>query len=582
MAQRVLDEHMQEELARGRALLATLRDTLARYGWTPEDERTLAASIQQLDQIFLLVVVGEFNAGKSAFINALVGERVLQEGVTPTTAQIHLLKYGADATTTDTANGLRVVTAPTEMLRDVHIVDTPGTNAIVREHEVLTRDFVPRADFVLFVTSADRPFTETERAFLEAIRAWGKKTIIVINKVDIFDRPADAAEVVAFVRRGAEAMLGIAPPVFPVSARLAMRAKQGDVDVWHQSGFAPLEAFLRDSLDERSRFNIKLANPLGVGEALARRYTAIARERTELLRHDLDLLATIEGQLDVYRQDLARGFELRMSAAERPLLEMEQRAHQYFEDTIRIGRIMDLMNRGRVQGEFETRVVGDAPRTIERRVTELIDWLIDQDYRQWEAVTERLRQRRREHGSPAGAPELGSFHADRTALIDSVGREAQRVVETYDRQREAAAIADQARSAVATAAAAGGAALGVGTLVTVAATTAAADITGIVMASVLAALGFFVIPARRKRAKTTMQQKMSELRERLAQTLRTEFERAVAQSTQRLDGAVAPYSRFVRAENERWREAGARLSLLHDEAAAFRRQLLDGSERRSA
>ena len=54
-----------------------------------------------------------------------------------------------------------------------------------------------------------------------------------------------------------------------------------------------------------------------------------------------------------------------------------------------------------------------------------------------------------------GAPDVGSFHTDRERLIDSVGREAQRVVDTYDKQREAAAIADQARVAVATAAAAG-------------------------------------------------------------------------------------------------------------------------------
>jgi hypothetical protein len=163
---------------------------------------------------------------------------------------------------------------------------------------------------------------------------------------------------------------------------------------------------------------------------------------------------------------------------------------------------MDLLNRARIQKEFEDRVVADAPRQIERRVTELIDWLIDQDFRQWQAITARLAERTRDHGSrPLGAPDVGSFHADRSHLIDSVGREAQRVVDTYDKQREAAAIADQARGAVTAAAAAGGAALGLGTLVTVAASTAAADVTGILMAGVIATIGFLVIPARRRKAK---------------------------------------------------------------------------------
>ena len=82
----------------------------------------------------------------------------------------------------------------------MHIVDTPGTNAIIREHERLTTEFVPRADLVLFVTSADRPFTETERAFLETIRDWGKKIVIVVNKVDIFETREDLDEVLDFVR----------------------------------------------------------------------------------------------------------------------------------------------------------------------------------------------------------------------------------------------------------------------------------------------------------------------------------------------------------------------------------------------
>ena len=235
----------------------------------------------------------------------------------------------------------------------------------------------------------------------------------------------------------------------------------------------------------------------------------------------MTVLDQIERQLAVYTADLARGFELRMTAVEKVLVDMEARGHQYFEDTLRLGRVVDLLNRARIQKEFEERVVADAPRQIERRVAELIDWLIDQDFRQWQAVTTTVASRVRNHASAAlGAPDVGTFHADRARMIDHVGREAQRVVDTYDKQREAEAIAEQARAAVTTAAAAGGAALGLGTLVTLAASTAAADVTGILLASVVAALGFLVIPARRRKAKAAMQQKITALRERLSAALR--------------------------------------------------------------
>ena len=572
--QSVLSPDLQDQLAKGRQLLAELRDALSRFGLNPADEAALAASIRQLDEFFLLVVVGEFNAGKSAFINALVGQPVLQEGVTPTTAAIHVLKHGDTVARGIDEHGLQVITAPADLLRDVHIVDTPGTNAVMREHERLTADFVPRADLVLFVTSADRPFTETERAFLETIRGWGKKIVVVINKVDIFERAEDIEEVTGFVRNAAQRLLGLTPEILPVSARLALRAKSGAPASWAASGFEALETYISEILHETSRFRLKLANPLGVGEALAHRYATIAEERLTLLNDDVTVLEQIERQLAVYASDLSRGFELRMTAVEKELIEMERRGHEYFEDTLRLGRVVDLLNRARVQKEFEERVVADAPRQIERRVAELIDWLIDQDFRQWEAVTTTVAGRLRSHGSAAlGAPEVGTFHADRARLIDAVGREAQRVVETYDKRREGEAIAEQARAAVTTAAAAGGAAVGLGTLVTLAASTAAADVTGILLASVVAALGFLVIPARRRKAKIEMQRKITALRHRLADALRIEFERAQEQGRARIEQAVAPYSRFVRAEHARWTEARTSLASLRSRAATFRGRL---------
>ena len=427
---------------------------------------------------------------------------------------------------------------------------------------------------MLFVTSADRPFTETERIFLTTIRDWGKKIVIVLNKMDIFTDTLELQEVVAFVHKAAHDLLGVDADVLPVSARLALRAKRGEPSVWAASGFDALERYLQDTLDARNRFRLKLANPLGVGLALANRFITIAEERLMVMDDDLQLLSDIERQLTVYREDMERGFELRLTAVEKALADMEGRGDRFFEDTLRLGRFADLLNRARVQKEFEDKVVADAPDQIERRVTEMIDWLVDQDFRQWQAVTQKLSDRQREHASRVlGAPEVGSFHNDRSHLMASVGREAQRVVDTYDKRREGEAIADQARIAVATAAATGGAAVGLGTIVTVAATTVAADITGILLASVVLGVGFLIIPARRRRAKALLQEKVGALRIQLSTALRAEFEGAQRQSAHRLTDAVAPYGRFVRSEERRWRDAQRSLSVLRERTTSFLAQL---------
>ena len=554
MLTRILSEPEDELLREERRVLARLQTALARFDAAPDQQLALARSIEQLDELFLLVVVGEFNSGKSAFINALVGSRVTPEGVTPTTAQITVLQFGETVERQVRGPALHVVTAPAPILREIHIVDTPGTNAIIREHEAITAEFVPRSDLVLFVTSADRPFTETERAFLEQVRSWGKKVVVVINKIDILDDERQVEEIRAFVAEHARALLGFSPEIFPVSARMALRAKEGEPPAWAASRFEALERYIRDTLDSPGRVQLKLLNPLGVGAALTERHLAVVRDRAELLKDDFATLDEVDRQLAVFQHDRLRDFEFRIADIDRILLEMERRGREYFDDTLRIGRVMDLLNRSRIQQGFEQQVVADAPQQIERRVGDLVDWLVDADLRQWQDVTKHLAQRRRQYQDRiVGDEEGGRFHYDRTRLIDSVGREAQRVIDSYDRRKEARELADGARNAVAAAAAVSAGALGLGAIVTIAATTVAADFTGIILASVVAAIGFFILPAKREKAKAEMRGKIAGVRRRLSDSLHDQFAKEIGRSGERIRESIAPYSRFIRAEGEKLR-----------------------------
>ena len=181
-----------------------------------------------------------------------------------------------------------MITAPAELLRDVHIVDTPGTNAIIREHEQLTADFVPRADLVLFVTSADRPFTETERAFLETIRGWGKKIVDRHQQGrHLRAQPRTSRRSSGFVRNvGAAAVWHHARNLSGERAPRASREAGRAVVCGGAAVSSRLRQFITATIwTKRSRFRLKLANPLGVGQALAaplrhdRRRTPRAAER---------------------------------------------------------------------------------------------------------------------------------------------------------------------------------------------------------------------------------------------------------------------------------------------------------------
>src|SRR5215211_5804552 len=411
----LVDPAQQEVVREERRILSDLRTSLVRFGASDDNMAPLERSIDQLDELFLLVVVGEFNAGKSAFINALAGQRVMEEGVTPTTAQVTPIR-----------------------IDDINIVDTPGTNAIIREHEQITSEYVPRADLVLFVTSADRPFTETERLFLERIRDWGKKVVVVINKIDILAGEKELGEVRAYVADNARRLLGVTPEIFSVSAKAAFRSKTGEPQLWSSSGFESLERYIKTTLDQSARTQLKLMNPLGVGAALIDRYAVSTRERMAALREDVVLLDDVESQLGFFEKDMAREFEGRMATVDNVLLEMDRRGHDFFDDTMRIGRVMDLLNRSRVQEGFERQVVADAPQQIETRVNDLIDWLVDADFRQWQRITRHLSDRRRAFrerivGQEQDDEESRPFHDERRRMVETVGGAAQTVVDTYDR-----------------------------------------------------------------------------------------------------------------------------------------------------
>ena len=164
---------------------------------------------------------------------------------------------------------------------------------------------------------------------------------------------------------------------------------------------------------------------------------------------------------------------------------------------------------------------------------------------------QHLAQRSRQYQDRIVGDEDAGIPLRPTRLIDSVGREAQRVVDSYDR-RGGAQLADGARNAVAASAAVGAGALGLGTIVTIAATTAAADFTGIVLG--LGRRGDRILhPAgEAPEGKEEMRRKIADVR----QTPLSGDARAIRgdrKRSGRIRESIGPYSRFIRAEGHKLR-----------------------------
>jgi small GTP-binding protein len=576
---RILDERREALVDRERGLLERLISFLKDFGAPREDAELVRRALADLEEMFLLVIVGEFNSGKSAFVNALLGADIAEEGVTPTTDRITVLRYAEEPVQRSRKDGVFEMGYPNEFLREISIVDTPGTNAIIRHHEDLSRGFVPRSDLVLFVTSAERPLTESERGYLELIRDWGKKVLLVINKADLLTDGEKREEVRSFVDGGIRSALGLTPPIFFVSSLLARKAKAAanamERDALMQaSGFAELENYVTDLLDEEGRVRLKMESPLGVVEELNRRYRGAVNERLALLDEDFRTAENVEAQLELYREDMDRDFEARMAEIENIVLKMNERGDAWLEENIRFGNVFELFRQEKVSDRFQREVVADTEELVDERVDELVDWMVDRNLKQWRTVVDYVNRRRQADYNEHLIGEVGdAFEYNRGELLRSVAKNAQDVVQRYDRERESQKLALSLQGAVAQTAAFEVGAVGIGAVVVAIATTRFLDVTGIIAGAILAGYGLFILPNRRRKAREEFREKTDALRGRLGEVVRRQFEAELGRSIERMREAIAPYTRFVRSEHTRMTRAGEDLAAIDTEADALRAEI---------
>ena len=276
---------------------------------------------------FHLVVVGEFNHGKSTFVNALLGRTVLPAGVTPTTAVIHHLVYAPDpearivyhdqhvepvalealrtwAVGDETAHldlaAIKYIEIgyPSKLLEErVVLVDTPGVNDLSLQRADITYSYIPRSDAVIFLLDAGQLLKESERVFLleKLIGKSRDKIVFVINKVDIWSTD-EREEALNYVRRELGKLVK-EPVLFPISAQYAL-AERTD------SGMPELVKYLGEFLaNERGRIMLDqaLAEGLAVAglldQGLDAKRMALQMSAEELERKIVILKREADGQL---------------------------------------------------------------------------------------------------------------------------------------------------------------------------------------------------------------------------------------------------------------------------------------------
>jgi len=221
-----------------------------------ELESTVKDIKDRIDDPFMFVIVGEVKAGKSSFINALLGSKkeICKVAASPMTDTIQQIVYGDKESIVDINQYLKRITQPVEILKDIAIVDTPGTNTIVDHHQEITEKFIPASDLIVFVFESKNPYRQSAWDFFDFIKdEWKKKIIFILQQKDLM-QPDDLVTNINGVREYALQKGIPEPKVFPVSA---LQEQNGDLS---ESGFIPVRSYIYDNITGGQAPFLKIAN----------------------------------------------------------------------------------------------------------------------------------------------------------------------------------------------------------------------------------------------------------------------------------------------------------------------------------
>lgn len=520
----------------------------------------------RIDDVYSVVIAGEFNSGKSSLINSLLGMGLCSTGVLPTTGKITILR-GASAGTKTTLHGAAqslpiddvaeiVIDNAGSWLKNVAVIDTPGTNALLHYHEQLTTKIVPRADLVIFVTSAERPMTESEAQFLGKIKAWGKKVIIVINKIDIIPQDGgDRDRILEYVSSSVTRLLDRQKvPVFALSAREALAAKLsngpdslGSSALFAQSGLAALETHLLSTLGERELVRSKLEGILRVCDRLVEDAAKAAEERGVVIDSDIRALEMVDEAMTSYRGELARDKKYFAQSVDSLCDQASKRLHTFLDANMTILKPRMLYDQRAFTEAYQREVVIDFQRPINDLIQEVGALLEDRSRAQARNVIDFIGSRpfQVQSGMIGGVSREADFEKIRLALVTRLRRDTS----------DALAAHDQASSVERIGAAAAQGFYGAAALQALSASGVAAmmaahilDASGLGIGLGMGLLSLLVVPQQRASARRDFDERVAALRSRLHAVVDTNLEREFHLCSEKIIASIQPYSSFVSRE----------------------------------
>ncbi|KAK8340096.1 hypothetical protein V6Z12_A08G079500 [Gossypium hirsutum] len=319
-------------------------------------------------------------------------------------------------------DGQLICYLPAPILKEMNIVDTPGTNVILQRQQRLTEEFVPRADLLFFVISADRPLTESEVTFLRYTQQWKKKVVFILNKSDLYRNTQELEEAISFIKENTKKLLNTEDvTLYPVAARLVLEEKLSATSDdgkkyreivftesnWKTSSFYKLENFLYSFLDGSTsrgmeRMKLKLGTPIAIAERILSACETLNRKDCESAEQDLSSANEI---IDSVKEYVIKMENESISWRRRTLSAIDatkSRTLELIESTLQLSNL-DVVASFLLKGESSTtlpatsriqnEILGPAIADTQNLLGDYVTWLQSNNAREGRAYKESFEKK---------------------------------------------------------------------------------------------------------------------------------------------------------------------------------------------
>ncbi len=537
---------------------------------------TLRGLLTDIREPLLFVAMGEVKSGKSSLLNALFGQESAKVDVLPATDRIYIFRYGDGEKSVEVSPQLTERYLPIPFLRDFNVVDTPGTNTMVPGHQMITENFVPRADLVLFVLSVANPWTQSAWDFLGLLQTkWLKNMVFVLQQIDLRE-PAEIETIRKHLQDTALRQLGFVPPIFAVSARKALLARTSGPDkeqLWKESDFGQLEEQINLIVSESSARMLKLRSTSQTARVMLEQSSNEIRQAYETIGRDEARLARVDLLLQSRKDQTLRQIAGFMRGIEQASHEAAAAGTRLPQERLSFWRTCGLIWNRRHESprDFQTEIESRLKQTVEPQIEEALR-LLEADLRGlWPQLNDMIDQqlgKELRDQLPKASPD---FTRQRGELLQSIqlglaeraaGRSieeelAKRFQETSARLRVPAGVA---------------VAGGIATAVAAISSAAVADVTGIIAAS-SAAVGAFLVLRQRRKILRTYEKQMEIKRSELVKTIEGQLQQAITLFYKDVSATFEPLTAFCLTQRKTYAPLLRRAEALQQTFGSLRARL---------